>query len=158
MRYRDPRPPLFWALCGLSFAALVWLDRHVAFVYMPRWIPAIPVVLFLFPTRVDSSYWLRAAVVVGLALAPFALGPVRWNTLKSFYVDCATIEPGTALSEVQRRMQAYHLQRSATGDSTAANPLERPHLTYHPDEFHSADWCVVTTEGTQVAGVFIFPD
>jgi hypothetical protein len=158
MRYREPQTPLFWALIGFSLVALVWFDRHVAFVYIPRWAPAVPIFILLFPTRVDSSYWLRVAAVLSLCLTPYALGPVRWNTLKSFYADCTTIPDSAELAEVQHRMRAYHLQTVVSGEPGAADPLLRPHLTYHPDLDHSADWCVVATNGTKVAGVFIYPD
>ncbi|MCZ7617186.1 MAG: hypothetical protein M5U32_02380 [Myxococcota bacterium] len=158
MSYREPRAPYFWALIALSFVALVWLDQHVAFVYVSRWVLAVPILVLLFPTRVDGSYWIRAAAVVGLCLTPYALGPVRWNTLKSFYSDCATIRSGSALSEAQRQMAHYHLQSAIAGKPDASDPLMRPHLTYHPTLDHSADWCVITTNGPQVVGVFIYPD
>jgi hypothetical protein len=158
MRYREPRELLFWAISAASLVALISLDRHVAFVYLPRWFPAIPILILLFPTRPDRSYWLRAGAVVALALVPYALGPIRWNTLKSFYADCGAIRPGNDLSEVKRLMEPYRLQNVAPGDPSAPGTFAQPHLTYHPDAAHSADWCVVTTNSTRVVGVFIFPD
>jgi len=55
------REALFWIGAVSLAVAIVALDRGVFFVYFPRWTFVLPGLLFLFPSRVNSTYWARAA-------------------------------------------------------------------------------------------------
>ena len=86
------REASFWTIAALLAVFLVFLDRVVLFVDFPRWIFSPTILLFLSPSRVNRTYWFRWAVVAALCTLPVAGEPVRWSNLKSFYLDCESLE------------------------------------------------------------------
>ena len=158
------REVLFWVSATLLALVIIAMDRAVLFVYLPRWTFALPVVLFLFPSRVNSTYWVRAATCVMLVVLPYALAPVRWNLLKSFYVDCDALKPGIAFADALARMSAYdghppEWMAGATMQGVQESPAERTdRVIIIPSALHSADWCILYPEEERLARVEIHPD
>jgi hypothetical protein len=138
-------------------AAGTVMDRARLFVYFPYSIFALAFVAIVVG-RVAISFERDTLAVLEILVAWIVVLPqIRWSGLKSFYMDCARIEMGADVSNVYRRMAAYHLQRDHRG-GPAASDLDRPHITFHPSLDRSADWCVVYTEGDRVVRVEALPD
>ncbi len=158
------REVLFWSVFLSLTALILATDRAVLFVYVPRWILAIPVLLFLFPSRVNSTYWARAAACLALIALPYALAPVRWNHLKSFYRDCELLEVGTPISDALSSMSAYDarppdaMARSITDGVEKVRMQGEGRLLFVPSPEHSADWCILHLAGGRIEAIEISPD
>jgi hypothetical protein len=158
------REAIFWPLSILLAACIIALDREVLFVYLPRWFLALPIFLFMFPSRVNSTYWARAAVCVLLIALPFMLSPVRWNLLKSFYLDCLALDPGMEFSAALEKMNAYHQGAPSWGIGARVLGVEESaterdkRLVIIPSPDYDADWCMLYREDERLARVEISPD
>ena len=156
----------FFLLIWIS--SLIWLtgmDVNNLFVYLPRWLIYLVACALLLPFA-PGKYWLLKTALTGIWLMWLLLLPsMRWNTLKSFYIDCANIQQGMTLSEARQRMAPYVETDAATGVFAADMPEVRETSAEHstrilfiPTEVDQADWCVVYPEGQQVKAVVISPD
>ena len=100
-------------------------------------------------------------MVVWLLVLP----SLRWSTLKSFYIDCARLQPGMTLTEARQVMTPY-MEVDHASDIFSAyipgvqeTPVEHStRLLFIPTEADSADWCVVYPEAQRVKAVVISPD
>jgi hypothetical protein len=156
---------LFLLIWSGSLLWLTWLDVSGFFLYLPRWLLYLVACALLFPL-VPGRYWpiktgLTAILLVWLLLLP----SIRWNTLKSFYIDCANIQRGMTIAAARQVMAPYVEADRSTDIYTAYMPgvTETPEehntrLIFIPTEADSADWCVVYPEVEKVRAVVISPD
>ncbi len=158
------REVLSWSLFLSLATFIIVLDRAVLFVYLPRWILAIPILLYLFPSRVNSTYWARAAACLALAALPYMLAPVRWNHLKSFYRDCESLEVGMPISDALSSMSAYDprppdaMARSVTDGVERVRVQGEGRLLFIPSPDYSSDWCILHLADSRLESVEISPD
>jgi hypothetical protein len=144
---------------------LTELDVNNIFLYLPRAALYVGVCVLLFPF-VRGRYWRIKAGLTSVLLAWLLILPfVRWNTLKSFYIDCAQLRPGMTLTAARQIMATYVEVERPTGTYAAYMPgvAETPEehnsrLIFIPEGTDSADWCVVYPEGEQIKAVVISPD
>lgn len=112
---------LFWIVAFLSSASVVaisWLDAGCFFeIGTPlRWLVAAGYLAFAWPLLLN----LRGRVVAGVAML-WMLGilpQVRWNHVKSFYVDARRLETGMGEADV-REIMAPYLEVGRTYQPTA---------------------------------------
>lgn len=148
-----------------SLILMTWLDVNTLFVYLPRLVLYLGVCVVILPF-VRGKYWRIKISLAGVLLAWLLILPsVRWNTLKSFYIDCAQLRPGMTLAAARQVMAPYVEADRPTGIYTAYLPgvTETPEehntrLIFIPTGPDSADWCVVYPEGKQIKAVVISPD
>jgi hypothetical protein len=157
---------VFW----MAVAAL--FDAGCLFEYLPRLgfgVVAIGTVLILASWRPKAAA--ASAIFLGLWLA--VLYPIRWNNLKSFYIDSHSLRKGMSMDEVRRVMSQYlEVRRNYTpsGDIPSGifgatmlgvSESQDEHdsrVLFIPSEAECADWCVVYPEGGVVKSVAIHPD
>jgi hypothetical protein len=146
------------AILAAILGSVGYLDCLGTFRYVPySWGALVASIGAAVVLRSLRPQWLSACCAA-LFLAVLVLVPwVRWNHLKSFYLDCSLIETGARVDDARTRMRAYRLQQISK-EGSSQKGLERPHLTFHPDLDHSADWCVVYFEGERVTEVEALPD
>lgn len=148
-----------------SLALLTWLDASNFFLYLPRWLLYLGACALIFPL-VPGKFWQIKLGLTSLLLVWLLLLPsVRWNTLKSFYLDCANIQRGMTLVaarqvmapyvEVERPMDTYTAYMPGV-DETPEEHNSR--LIFIPAGTDSADWCVVYPDNGQVKAAVISPD
>lgn len=157
---------VFWTTVAALF------DAVCGFEYLPRLafgVVAIATVL------VFAWWWPKAAVgsAVFLGLWLVALSPVRWNHLKSFYIDSHSLRQGMPMEEVRRIMSPYiEVGRNDTpspdippgifgATMVGASESEQEHearVLFIPSEVDYADWCVVYPEMGVVKRITIDPD
>jgi hypothetical protein len=148
-----------------SLVLLTWLDVNNFFLYLPRGLLYLGVCALLFPF-VRGKYWRVKISLTGVLLAWLLILPsVRWNTLKSFYLDCSHLQPGMALAAARQVMAPYVEADDTTGVFSSYMPgvVETPaehntRILFIPQGSDSADWCVVYPEGQQIKAVVISPD
>ena len=157
------RETTFWISVVLLALVVFFLDRSVFFVYIPRWLFVIPLLLLL-PTRVNKTYWARFVAVFALCILPFVLAPVRWNLLKSFYLDCERLEVGMPFVDALDAMSIYESNHADWIDGArmwGISETDAEHQTRRvviPSRAHSADWCVLYPEDGRLARVVAHPD
>jgi len=95
---------------------------------------------------------------------PYAVAPVRWNLLKSFYLDCKALEPGISFADALARMSAYNgsppewMAGAAMVGVRESSAEHSERVIIIPSPAHSADWCILYPEREQLARVEIHPD
>jgi hypothetical protein len=156
----------FWTLVAVVF------DQQCLFEYLPRLIfGAVAIATVL----VFASWWPKAAaasaIFLGLWLA--ALYPIRWNHLKSFYIDSHSLRKGMPMDEVRQVMSPYlEVGRNYTppgnippgifgatmGGVPESQDEHESRVLFIPSEADCADWCVVYPENGVVKRVTIDPD
>jgi hypothetical protein len=143
---------LFWILAPLSGAcvvAITWLDADCSFegsFHPLRWILALGYVLFARPLLMTKPG--RAVLGAGLLWMLVILPQVRWNHVKSFYVDARRLELGIGEAEVRESMAA-HFEVGRTDQPTAeeqewcvpSHPCEEMLFIHSPEDW--ADRCEV---------------
>jgi hypothetical protein len=157
---------VFWTLVALLF------DQQCFFEYLPR----IVFGAFAIATVLIFAWaWPKAAVgsAIFLAIWLAALYPIRWNLLKSFYIDSHSLREGMGVEEVRRVMSPYvEVGRDyiPSGDippgifgasmlGVSENKSEyESRILFIPSEDFAADWCVVYPENGIVKRVSIHPD
>jgi hypothetical protein len=148
-----------------SLALMTWLDANNFFLYLPRAALYVGVCVLLLPF-VRGRYWRIKAGLAGVLLAWLLILPsVRWNMLKSFYIDRARLRPGMTVTAARQVMAPYVEIERPTDTYTAYMPgvAETPEehnsrLIFIPEETASADWCVVYPDNGQVKAAVISPD
>jgi hypothetical protein len=178
MNYRKLR--LWEIVSAIALAAVVvfwtavaaFFDADCLFEYLPRigfGVVAITTVL------VFAAWWPKAAAgsAIFLALWLAVLSPIRWNHLKSFYIDSHSLRKGMSMHEVRQVMSPYlEVGRNYTpsGDippgifgatMLGVDETQNEHesrVLFIPSEAFSADWCVVYPEDGIVKSVAIHPD
>lgn len=163
------RPMIVFALFLLGWTSslilLTGLDQDNLFVYLPRWLLYLGACALVLPF-VPGKYWQIKIGLTGILLVWLLVLPsVRWNMLKSFYIDCANIQRGMSLAEARKVMAPYVETDNTTGVYSAYMPEvpETPtehstRLLFIPTKADSAEWCVVYPEEQQVKTVVISPD
>lgn len=152
------REPAILVSATLAVCLLAALDIWGLLVDLPSWsivlLAGLP-----FAVLAVRERSLGRVVALGLVvLACLVLPSVRWNSVKSFYINCKSIRRNSPLSEVHEKMKPYYLQRDHRSETSTGESFERAHLTYHPSIDHSADWCVVYTRAGRVLEVDVVPD
>lgn len=148
-----------------SLVLLTGLDVNNLFVYLPRWLLYLGACALVLPF-VPGKYWQIKTGLTGILLVWLLILPsVRWNTLKSFYIDCSNIRHGMTLTEARQVMAPYVEVDRSTGVYSAYMPGVDETPTEHstrilfiPTKADSADWCVIYPEEQQVKAVVISPD
>ena len=115
---------------------------------------------------VPGKYWpIKIGLTGSLLVWLLVLPSVRWNPLKSFYIDCANIQRGMSLVAARQVMAPYVEVDSTTDVFSAYMPevAETPaehntRILFIPTESDAADWCVVYPEEQRVKAVVISPD
>jgi hypothetical protein len=156
----------FWTAVAALF------DADCLFEYLPRLgfgAVAIGTVLVFASWRPKAAA--ASAIFLGLWLA--VLYPIRWNHLKSFYIDSHSLREGMPMDEVRQVMSSYlEVGRNYTPSGNippgifGATMLGVPEskdehdsrVLFIPSEADCADWCVVYPEGGVVKSVAIHPD
>lgn len=163
------RPVIVLALFLLSWTGslilLTGLDVNNLFVYLPRWLFYLGACALVLPFM-PGKYWQIKIGLTGILLVWLLVLPsVRWNTLKSFYIDCANIQRGMALAQARQMMAPYVEVERPTDVYSAYLPgvmeTSEEHstrLVFIPTEADSADWCVVYPEEHHVKAVVSSPD
>jgi hypothetical protein len=147
-------------------------DAACGFEYIPRLPAAIFLSVMVLPFALKSRL---AAFICSATIFVWILGlsPVRWDHLKSFYVDAHSLQPGMTLAEVRTRMSPYlEVGKSYIpgadvpagifgahmlgAPETQAEHVSR--ILFIPSEEYMADWCVVYPKDGIVARVEIHPD
>lgn len=156
----------FW-----TFVAAVF-DAGCLFEYFPRVLlgaVAIASVLAFLP------FWPKAALgsAIFLTLWLTVLFPIRWNILKSFYIDSHSLHAGMSMEEVRRVMHPYlevGSNYAPSGDMPAgifsaymggvseSDDEHESRILFIPSEEYAADWCVVYPKDGVVSEVTIHPD
>jgi hypothetical protein len=148
-----------------SLLLLTWLDMNNFLLYLPRWLlylAACALVLLFVP----GKHWQIKLGLTGILLVWLLILPsLRWNTLKSFYIDCANIQRGMTLTEARKVMAPYVEADNTTGVFSAYLP-EAPEtpaehntrILFIPTAAETAEWCVVYPEEEKVKAVVISPD
>jgi hypothetical protein len=132
------REALFWLLAALALGIIVYGDYSNLFIYVPRFALAVVVALVLFPSRVNASYWARVSATLTLVVLVFALAPVRWGFVKSFYLDCESLQPGISWSQALEEMSHYHSFHPSWSTRVPLEPGAS--LVVVPSPAYSADW------------------
>jgi len=151
------------AVIGLALFTVL-ADVSSLFVYLPRWLIGVVALLVLLPASTRSKRWHRGAAVALLVALPYALAPVRWNFLKSFYADCESLHPGMTMAEARAVMAPYGGDlpawfAGARMAGVAESAEERSaRVLVIPSPAYSADWCVLYPSGDRLARVVISPD
>jgi hypothetical protein len=148
-----------------SLVVLTGLDVNNLFVYLPRWLLYLGACALVLPF-VPGKYWQIKTGLTGILLVWLLILPsVRWNTLKSFYIDCANIQRGMTLAAARQVMAPYMETDNTTGVFSAYMPEAPETPTEHstrilfiPDAANTAEWCVIYPQGEQVQAVVISPD
>ncbi|HSD83123.1 MAG TPA: hypothetical protein VLG46_04665, partial [Anaerolineae bacterium] len=120
------RPMIVFALFLLGWTSslilLTGLDQDNLFVYLPRWLLYLGACALVLPF-VPGKYWQIKIGLTGILLVWLLVLPsVRWNTLKSFYIDCANIQRGMSLAEARKVMAPYVETDNTTGVYSAYMP------------------------------------
>ena len=168
----------FVSAIGLASVVIFWtalaaiFDAGCLFEYLPRMLfgaVALGTVLLFAACRPKAA--VASAVFLGIWVV--ALYPIRWNQLKSFYIDSHSLCKGMPMGEVRRIMSPYLEVGSnftPSGDIPAGvfratmlgvseGQQEREsRILFIPSEEFSADWCVVYPENGIVKTVTIHPD
>ncbi len=148
-----------------SLVLLTGLDENNLFVYLPRWLLYLGACALVLPF-VPGKFWQIKTGLTGILVVWLLVLPsVRWNTLKSFYIDCANLQHGMTLAAARRVMTPY-VEADRSIDLYAAylpGVTETPdehsaRLIFIPTAADSADWCVVYPDGEQIKAVVINPD
>ncbi len=134
------------------------IDIWSPFLYVPYWLLAAVVAAPALGSLAFSFSRARAGLVVILLGWMLALPYLRWNNVKSFFIDCQRIEVGMSVPEAKALMSSYRLQIETNGKTRIEQRLERPHITFHPSLDRSADWCVVYKEEGRVVEVDAVPN
>lgn len=148
----------FCLLAVIAGIAIGILDYFAAFAAVAWWAVAGIVIAGFGSRLLRRTSVPRIAALAVLALWLVVLPFIRWNVVKSFYIDCNGITPGASVEEVKRMMSGYRLQRESPGNPGGSSALDAPHLTFHPSVDRSSDWCVVYTVSGLVESVEILPD
>jgi hypothetical protein len=160
-------------------------DMGCGFVYLPRLPIAVMASLAVLPFAFASR---RATLVCSAIIFAAILGisQVRWNHLKSFFIDADSLRAGMTLTDVRHRMSPY-LEVDKSNPPMPPPPPEilaqfpeafkppgfygavvpglqetneehESRILFIPDESHNADWCIVYSKDGIVERVEISPD
>jgi hypothetical protein len=157
---------IFWTAVAAIF------DAGCLFEYLPRMLfgaVALGTVLLFAACRPKAA--IAATIFLGIWLV--VLYPIRWNHLKSFYIDSHSLCKGMRMDEVRRIMSPYlevgH-NFTPSGEIPAgifgatmlgASESQQEHesrILFIPSEEYAADWCVVYPDNGIVNSVTIHPD
>jgi hypothetical protein len=158
------RAAIFWAIAGFVAICTVALDLGSGFVYLPRSFMGAFAAMLLLPLVYYSKLPHRAAAVVVLAALPYALAPVRWNLLKSFYVDCESLRAGMPLAEAFEAMSQYRgdipygMETAIMAGVPETTEERDSRIVVVPSDELAMDWCVLYPSGDRLARVEIHPD
>lgn len=147
-------------------------DSISGFVYLPRFLIAIGASAAVVPF---ARVWRNTALLCSAIIFVVVMGLsfVRWNNLKSFYIDAYSLSAEMTMDEVRTRMAPYlEVGRSDTSDVLApadiftASPLgvdetaaeHESRIIFIPDDENFADWCIVYADDGIVNRVEIHPD
>jgi hypothetical protein len=119
----------------------------------------------------------KAAVAFSLFVVVWltVLYPIRWDHLKSFYIDAHSLRAGMSMEEVRQVMSPYvevgrnynpsdsTIPQGIFGATMMGAPTESrsehdSRVLFIPSEEYAADWCVVYPKGGVVESVTIHPD
>jgi hypothetical protein len=172
------KPNLPASIVGLALVVAFWtavsvfFDAGCVFVYIPRLLfGAVAVGTILIFAFWRPKLAVVSALFLGMLLA--VLSPIRWNDLKSFYIDSYSLREGMRMDEVRKTMSPYlEVGRNFTpsGEMPAGifgatmlgvSESQQEHesrVLFIPSEEFAADWCVVYPENGIVNRVTIHPD
>ena len=138
-----------YAIIALTVAGLLTLmDRAVMFIYFPYWLFAAFFALLLGISYFIAPRPVRFVVFVLVVAWLLVLPSVRWNYLKSFYIDADRLQAGMTLTEAQTIMQPYVQQEIGSANGVMFIPSMRD----------AADQVTVYVEGETISRINISPD
>jgi hypothetical protein len=138
-----------YAIIALTVAGLLTLmDRAVMFVYLPYWLFAAFFALLLGISYFIAPRPARFVVFMLVVAWLLVLPAVRWNHLKSFYIDADRLQAGMTLTEAQAIMQPYVQQEIGSANGVMFIPSMRD----------AADQVTVYVEGETISRINISPD